>query len=73
MDVSKETKIAILKAELQILDNTIYQFTIKARVAKDINDEPVMKNSADQLAVFHKYKDKYEELLKAEETVQENI
>ena len=42
--VSKEVKGAILKQELQAVYNTLYQLTIKARVAKDVGDDKIVEN-----------------------------
>jgi len=73
MEVSKEVKKVILKQELQMYYNSIYQLTIKAKVAKDIEDEKAAESWKAELEKLHKYVDKYETLLKELEEIEPTI
>jgi len=70
-DVSNEVKVSILKQELQIHLNTIYQLTIRAKIANDIGDTSMKDNVVKELEKQAKYKDAYESALKELKEIKE--
>ena len=59
MSVSNETKRQIIAEELRILENTIYSFTLKGKIAGDVGNAEAQKNCMAQLEIFEKTKKGY--------------
>ena len=63
MEIPKETKTNIIKTQIRVLENTLYQLSIQIRVAEKINDEEMKKNIVGQMVKHEKMKDEYELIL----------
>lgn len=66
VELSKESKIAIIKRQIDDLDGTIYQLTVQAKVAVNIGDEIMKKQTTEQLVKLEKAKVEYEKILTEE-------
>lgn len=62
-DIPTKTKIIIIQKEIEILKNTLYNFSIQIRVAEKVNDEQMKKNNVAQMVKLEKMKDEYEVIL----------
>lgn len=62
-EISKETKIAILKQQIASVNNTLYNLEIQARVANKVSDEASKKRIMDEMAKFEQVKDEYKLIL----------
>lgn len=64
METSRENKIAIVERNIEMVLNTLYDFSIQVRVANKIKDQEMKKTTTAQMVKFEKMKDEYELILK---------
>jgi cob(I)alamin adenosyltransferase len=69
MEASNEVKAAIIKQNIAQVENSIYDLSIKARVAEKIGDKEMKKNAGEQLEKLEKMVDEYNVILKELEPV----
>jgi len=63
MAISNEAKIAIVKQNVQQIENTIYDLEIKASVSLRIGDKDTAKSTGDALVKFEKMLAEYNKIL----------
>ena len=64
MELSKKVKTSIIEKQLAQLEELIYQFTIRGRVAVKVDDKQMKNQTTEQLVKFEKMKLEYQKLLK---------
>ena len=70
--IPKDAKIAVVKRQLQLVENSLYSSQIDVRVAESIKDEQMKKAAVAQLNKFEKMRDGYEKILKEVEKEKES-
>ena len=63
MEATKESKIALVQRELEVIANSIYLHTIKARAARRVDNKQMEKISMVEIEMLEKLTDVYEEEL----------
>lgn len=72
-DIPTKTKIIIVQKEIEILKNTLYNFSIQIRVADKVNDQQMKDNNVAQMVKLEKMKDEYEVILQELEKSKANL
>lgn len=58
-DISKEAKIQITERQITSVQHLIYDASIQARVAKNVDDKNMEKLAIERMAKLEKMKDEY--------------
>ncbi len=64
VNISKETKIEIIKNHLEKVDNTLYSLTVQCKVSNSIGDTPSVEIIKKDLEKFISMQDGYKKELK---------